>query len=129
MASMSVERTADMRTVAVCLAAISSGPALAETLEAMFQKNEKPAYECMKRDVGRLMETSDYSHAAVRQIGEIVAYLCTQELREKIRQTYPNNSFHAGESAAWIQLGAQEIAQSIALKIRKQKGADDAPKP
>lgn len=118
-----------MRTLAVCLLAISSGPALAETLEAMFEKNDKPAYECMKRDVGRLMEVSDYSLAAVQQIGEIVAYLCTQELREEIRQRYPDNSFHAGESAAWIQLAAQEIAQSMALKIRKQKGADNAPKP
>ena len=72
-----------MRTLAVCLSAISSGPALAETLEALFEKNEKPAYECMKRDVGRLMQVSDYSLAAVRQIGEIVAYLCTQELRDE----------------------------------------------
>ena len=118
-----------MRTLAVCLLAISSGPALAETLEAIFEKNDKPAYDCIKRDVGRLMEVSDYSLAAVQQIGEIVAYLCTQELREKVRQTYPDNSFHAGESAAWIQLGAQEIAQSMALKIRKQKGADTAPRP
>jgi hypothetical protein len=118
-----------MRTLTVCLLAISSGPALAETLEAIFERNDKPAYECMKRDVGRLMEVSDYSLAAVQQIGEIVAYLCTQELREEIRQRYPDNSFQAGESAGWIQLGAQEIAQSMALKIRKQKGADTAPRP
>ena len=118
-----------MRTLAVCLLAISSGPALGETLEAIFEKNDKPAYECIKRDVGRLMEVSDYSLAAVRQISEIVAYLCTQELREKMRQNYPDNLAHAGESAAWIQIGAQEIAQSMALKIRKQKGADTAPRP
>jgi hypothetical protein len=118
-----------MRTLAICLLAISSCPALAETLEAVFEKHYTPAYECIKRDVGRLMEVSDYSLAAVQQIGEIVAYLCTQELREKARQTFPDNSFYAGESAGWIQIGAQEIAQSMALKIRKQNGADTPPRP
>lgn len=104
-----------MRTLVIWLAAIVASPALSQVRDGAALLREQE--ECLKREVATLIQTDGNT---LRTIAETAGYVCSRDIRAKIELEVAD-PFQRGESAAWIQLGAQRRAYEIGSELMNRE--------
>ena len=125
-----------MRTILTCvILAVATLPAFAESDRAMTERIERSIrsewnrQDCMWRETLRLTRL-DGPSADSRKIAGLVAYTCSEDIRNQILQGItPATDQSQKHTAAFDQLAAQERALSIARQLKELSESDQTKTP